>query len=146
MKVSLKCQYALRAVFELARHYGAGPRSVADVADSQAIPPRFLELILRELRQAGIVESRRGARGGYLLAVSPELLTAGDVVRQIDGPFAPVECIQEGGDGCPLGPPCAFVEMWERTRDAVSGVLDTTTFRDLVEAEREVGHVPSYSI
>ncbi len=146
MKVSQKCQYALRAVFELAKHYGEGPRSAADIADAQAVPPRFLELILRELRQGGVVESRRGAHGGYLLAISPELLTAGDVVRQIDGPFAPVDCIQDGAAGCPLGPACAFRNMWERARDAVGGVLDTTTLGELVEAEREVGHVPSYSI
>jgi Rrf2 family protein len=147
MKVSQKCQYGLRAVYELAKRYGNGPVAVADVAKVQAIPPRFLELILRQLRQGGIVESRRGPQGGYTLAVRPDQLTIGRVIRFFDGPLAPVSCVaEEPSTECPLHGRCAFLPMWERAREAVSAVFDTTTFQGLVESEKEMRYVPSYSI
>ncbi len=90
MSVSQKCQYALRAVFELASRHGDAPTSIREIAQAQAIPPKFLELILVQLRKAGFVESRRGAHGGYFLAVGPAALTVGEIIRFIDGPIAPV--------------------------------------------------------
>lgn len=147
LRVSQKCQYALRAVYELALQYGRGPIAVADIAKPQAIPPRFLELILRQLRQGGIVESRRGPQGGYLLAVRPDQLTIGRVLGFFDGPLAPVSCVApEPSEECPLHGRCAFLPMWERAREAVSNVFDRTTFQGLVDAEKEIEHVPSYSI
>ncbi|MCX5649471.1 MAG: Rrf2 family transcriptional regulator [Planctomycetota bacterium] len=150
MQASQKCQYALRAVLELAKRLGEGPATASDIADAQAIPPKFLELILQELRQAGLVESRRGPQGGYLLAGDPRALTVGQVIRLIEGPFAPVSCIAAGDPGapepCPLQGRCAFLNMWERAHSAVAGVLDATTFQDLIEAEREVAFVPNYCI
>ena len=160
MQVSQKCQYALRAVYELAKRHGEGPATAPDIARAQAIPPKFLELILQELRQAGLVESRRGPQGGYLLAGDPRVLTVGQVIRLIEGPFAPVSCIAAGDPGpnpngaggasapgpCPLQGRCAFLNMWERAHSAVAGVLDATTFQDLIEAEREVAFVPNYCI
>jgi len=147
MQVSQKCQYALRAVYELAKRRGEGPATAPDIARAQAIPPKFLELILQELRQAGLIESRRGPQGGYLLAGDPRALTVGQVIRLIEGPFAPVSCIAAGDPGAP-GPwgRCAFLNMWERAHSAVAGVLDATTFQDLIEAEREVAFVPNYCI
>jgi Rrf2 family protein len=149
MRVSQKCQYALRGLFELAKRHGQGAVSVADIARAQAIPPRFLELILRQLRQGGMVESRRGARGGYLLVADPATITVGQVVRFTDGPLSPVSCIAgEGGAAeCPLHGGCAFLEMWEEAQDALAGVFDRTTLEDLVKkSEREVQYVASYSI
>ena len=90
--VSQKCQYALRAVFELAKRHGRGPVRIGAVAKAQAIPPRFLEVILNQLKQAGFVESRRGNEGGYLLARAPERLTVGEIVRFVEGPIRPVTC------------------------------------------------------
>jgi len=150
MQVSQKCQYALRAVYELAKRRGEGPATAPDIARAQAIPPKFLELILQELRQAGLIESRRGPQGGYLLTGDPRALTVGQVIRLIEGPFAPVSCIAAGDPGapgpCPLQGRCAFLNMWERAHSAVAGVLDATTFQDLIEAEREVAFVPNYCI
>ncbi|KKL10688.1 hypothetical protein LCGC14_2553300, partial [marine sediment metagenome] len=103
MNVSQKCQYALRAVFELAKRQGRGPTTISDVAEAQAIPPRFLELILGQLRQGGFVDSRRGPRGGYLLPVTSPALTIGQIIEFIDGPIAPVRCVVGGPDvDCPL--------------------------------------------
>jgi len=147
MQVSQKCQYALRAVYELAKRHGEGPASAPEIARAQAIPLKFLELILQELRQAGLVESRRGPQGGYLLAGDPRALTVSQVIRLIEGSFAPVSCIAAGDEPpCPLQGRCAFLDMWERARSAVAGVLDATTFQDLIEAEREVAFVPNYCI
>jgi Rrf2 family cysteine metabolism transcriptional repressor len=151
MFVSKKCQYALRALFELAKRHGKGPVKIADVAEAQAIPIRFLEVILSELKQGRFVESRRGKAGGYLLAVSPGRVTVGDVVRFVEGPLGPVGCVEEEGapEGvCPLHGNCVFLSMWGRVQKAVSEVYDRTTLQDLIEEERRMWarFVPNYAI
>ena len=132
MHISQKCQYSLRAVFELARRYDQGRVKIAEIAECQAIPVRFLEQILAQLRQGGFVESRRGSAGGYLLARSPSDVSVGDIVRFIEGPFGPVKCTNEVTD-CPLTGECVFLPMWERAREAMASVYDTTTFQDLLD-------------
>jgi len=149
MTVSQKCQYALRAVFELAKRHGQGPTTIAEIAKAQAIPVKFLELILRELRRGGFTESRRGVHGGYLLAVPPGALAVGEIIRFIDGELAPVRCIGPGAESdCPLHGNCAFTDLWTRARDAVREVYDATTFQDLVDAERAAAerYIASYAI
>src|SRR5690348_5111434 len=86
MNISVKGEYALQAIFDLAAQRPGEPVKIADIARRQKIPQKFLELILASLKQGGFVESRRGADGGYLLACSPEQLTVGDVLRYIEGP------------------------------------------------------------
>lgn len=148
MNVSQKSQYALRALFELAKRSGQGPVRASDIATAQAIPLRFLELILHELRQRGWVESRRGVQGGYLLAVLPELLRVGDIIRAMDGPLAPVKCV--AGDektSCPLSGRCAFIGLWRRAQKAAEEVYDTTNLQDLVDQEAAVEqYVENYCI
>ena len=148
MSISQKCQYALRAVFELAKRDGTGPTTIAEIAEAQAIPPRFLELILGQLRQGGFVESRRGVRGGYLLAAPRQSLSVGEIIRFVDGPIAPVRCVAGSKDtDCPLHGNCAFMGMWGRARDAIAGVYDETTFQDLMDQEQaSAGYVASYCI
>ncbi len=149
MLVSKRCQYALRAVFELAKHYGQYPLKAAQIAESQAIPVRFLEVILCELKKAGFVKSQRGNEGGYLLAIPPEKLTVGDLIRFIQGPFGPVSCfIGDSQESCPLYGDCAFIPMWEKVQKSINGIYDNTTYRELVDQERrkEEQYVPSYSI
>jgi len=149
--VSQKCQYALRAVFELARNFGRGPVKIGVIAEAQAIPPRFLEVILNEMKQGGFVESRRGAEGGYLLVRRPDRLSVGEIIRFIEGPVGPVSCVvgDPESTSCPLHGDCVFMPMWERVREAMSSVYDTTTFDDLVvqeEARKGAGYVASYNI
>lgn len=149
MSVSQKCQYALRAILELARHHGGGPTSIREIARAQAIPPRFLEVILTELRKGGFVESRRGVHGGYLLAASPPTVSAGQIIRFIDGPIVPVRCLgSRRGAACPLYENCAFVDMWTRARDAVTEIYESTTLQDLIHAQLAASgkHVASYCI
>jgi Rrf2 family protein len=133
MTITQKCQYALRAVFELARRSGQGPVKISDIAAAQAIPAQFLETILNQLKQAGYVESRRGVHGGYVLSTSPSRLTAGDIIRQIDGLGKPVKCIVGGGVSCPMRGNCAFEKMWDDAGDALSKIFDGTTFQDLLD-------------
>jgi len=134
--VSQKCQYALRAVLELSRRFGGAPTSVAAIAEAQAIPQRFLELIIGELRQAGLVASKRGARGGYILLDDPSSLKVSDVMKAVDSNYEPVDCEPCGGNrNCPLAGHCSFVNLWRRAGKAIHEVYSETSFQDLLEEQ-----------
>jgi Rrf2 family transcriptional regulator, cysteine metabolism repressor len=149
---SLKCQYALRALFELASRENEEVVSVGTIAREQAIPARFLEQILAQLKQGGYVASRRGIQGGYSLAVSAGALTVGQVVRFFEGPLSPVKG-ENAGEGGPDAPPQprrgrrAFADLWRRVQEAVEEVYDGTTFKDLAAQEPlPASTVTEYSI
>ena len=132
--VSQKCQYSIRALFELAKRNGGGPVKISDIAESQAIPIRFLEIILNQLRSAGFVQSRRGASGGYFLARQPKDITVGEIIRFVEGPLAPVACMTDKPETeCSLNGHCAFIGMWRQIAAATSGVYDSTSFQNLVD-------------
>jgi len=136
MYVSQKCQYAIRALLDLAKHYGRGPVPTSATALSQAVPQRFLEVIMNELKAHGLVVSRRGVRGGYELARDPAGLTVGEVIRLIDGPLDPVRCTRDWERVCcPLKDRCSLIDLWSRAKQAVEAVYDGTTFGQLAEAE-----------
>jgi Rrf2 family protein len=138
MQVPQKTRYALRAMFELAKHYGQGPVRIGDIAQRQAIPSRFLEGILNQLRQAGLLRSVRGARGGYEMVNDPATVSVGDMIRIIEGPIAPTACVNEDNpEDCPLFGDCVFLPMWKRLADAVAEVYDGTTFADFVKSEQK---------
>ena len=149
MLISQKCQYALRAVFELAKRYGEKPVKIAEIAEAQAIPARFLEVILGELKQAGFVESRRGAEGGYRLIRQPDRLTVEEVIRFVEGPIGPVHCVRDDSDNrCPLRGSCVFMSMWRKVQQAMTDIYRGTTFQDLLDEDAR-GHeefIPMYSI
>lgn len=149
MSISQKCQYAVRAMLELAKRHGQGPVRSQDIAASQAIPQRFLENILNELKSAGLVEAQRGPQGGFLLARNPEELTVGTVVRTIDGPVGPVRCTRGGEQkDCPLADRCSLLELWQRAKQAVEEVYDGANFADLAQKEMALDrrHTPDYCI
>ena len=133
MDVSVKGEYALRAVFDLAGRGGSDPVKIAEIAARQRIPQKFLELILSQLRQGGFLGSRRGADGGYFLARPPRNITVGDVLRHIDGPISPARKRQRGD----LPPDSPFPDLWQEVERALSGVIDKTTFADLVGRWKE---------
>ena len=133
MDVSVKGEYALRAVFDLAGRGGSDPVKIAEIAARQRIPQKFLELILSQLKQGGFLGSRRGAEGGYFLARPPRNITVGDVLRHIDGPIAPGRKQQRGN----LPPDSPFPEFWQEVGRALSSVIDKTTFADLVGRWKE---------
>ncbi|HLJ45950.1 MAG TPA: Rrf2 family transcriptional regulator [Bryobacteraceae bacterium] len=139
MNTSVKGEYALKALFDLALQRATDPVKIADIARRQKIPQKFLELILAGLKQGGFVQSRRGAEGGYLLAKSPDAITVGEVLRQVDGP-------KRSRTGRSAEDP--FIEMWKSVDDAVSAVIDRTTFAELVRRwhEKQTKYVPNWEI
>ncbi|HVN05144.1 MAG TPA: Rrf2 family transcriptional regulator [Bryobacteraceae bacterium] len=141
MNISVKGEYALQAIFDLASQPPGSPVKIGDIARRQKIPQKFLELILAGLKQGGFVESRRGAEGGYLLVRSPETLTAGEVVRFIEGP-------PPGRSRSRRKSESPFADMWSRVDDAVSSVLDQTTFAELRRAwaERHATFIANWEI
>lgn len=138
MALSQKCQYALRAVFELCRRSALHPTPIPAIAAAQAIPPRFLEAILNQLRQAGIVESRRGKDGGYLLARDPADLTMGEIIRLIEGPIEIVDCRSgQSGEDCVFHRDCVFWPVWSKAAEALAAVYDQASFAFLLEEDRK---------
>lgn len=130
MRISVKGEYALLALFDLAAHNSGGPVRIADVARRQKIPQKFLELILAGLKQGGFVTSRRGAEGGYLLARPAEAITVGEALRFVEGTQVKVR-------GARRKPDTPFSDMWQRVDDAISGIMDHITFAELVREWRE---------
>lgn len=143
MRISQKVEYAMRAMLELALHTGQ-ERVVhtADIARSQRIPVKFLELILVELRRAGLVLSQRGAEGGHRLARDPELISVGDIWRAIDG--SAVEMVNAGARTKPGGNP--FRSVWEEVDKAVSLVVDHTSLASVKKRAETKRETPDYSI
>lgn len=151
MDVSSKCHYAIRAMYALAEEAGrgGGPLKIAEIAERQRIPARFLEVILSQLKGGGFVRSRRGAEGGYALARGADQITVGEVMRYVDGPIAPMDHATTTPKSESATPEdCDFQAFWGRLRDAISDVVDRTTFDDLVREneERRRGFVPDYTI
>jgi Rrf2 family cysteine metabolism transcriptional repressor len=132
VRISAKELYGLRAMGEFARHYGQGPLSLSEVAQSQGISQAYLEQIAIDLRRAGLLQSRRGARGGYYLARTPKATTAGDVIRALEGSILPVQCVAEQKcTPCSLEASCSARGIWEQVRDRLVETLDSITLADL---------------
>jgi Rrf2 family cysteine metabolism transcriptional repressor len=139
MKLSQKCQYAVRAILELAVRYGDRPVSASTISESQAVPKRFMEVILNELRPSGLITAKRGAHGGYTLAKPPSQISVGDVIRIVDGPLDPVVCSGENADECcQRYPNCSLVTLWIDAREAVESVYNQRDFQQLADTEREL--------
>ncbi len=138
MKVSSRGEYGVRAMVALARHYGDGPMSIAAVAKDSSVPSAYLEQLIGPLRRAGLVESKRGAQGGYQLTRSPDLVRVGEVYRVMEGPVAPMDCVSEdpADQTCPLIEGCETRPVWLAVRDSIAATLDSMTLADLVEQGR----------
>ena len=142
--ISNQCSYALRAVLELGKREGSGPVAISEIAESQEIPVRFLQAILRQLKQAGLLESIRGKSGGYQLAGKANSIRVDEIIGLIDGPMI-------GTRGGHDGPPASaelFGEIWQEAQDAVSEVFTGITVKDLVLKEQAIRDrfVANYSI
>lgn len=133
MKLSTKGRYGLRAMIEIAMSKEEGPITTHTIAKRQGISERYLEQLLIPLKQAGLVKSLRGAQGGYILGRDAEKITAGDVIRVLEGPIGPVDCIGEiYTQECSRADHCVTRNLWEKVHDAISSVLDSYTLADLV--------------
>ena len=152
--ISKKTKYGLQALLALARKYGGGPVLIATLAKEEDIPIKFLELILLDLKNHGVLESKKGPGGGYLLSRPPDTITMGSVVRFMEGPLAPISCANEASykpcEECQDVECCGIRIVMRRVRDAVAGILDETTLFDVVHqvdtVRRSRNAVLSYDI
>lgn len=140
--LSQRCRYALKAMLNLARESSAEPKQVSVLATEENIPRKFLEGIMSEMRQYGLVESTRGKSGGYRLSRPAELITFGDIMRRIDGPLALLACVSQNFyrrcDDCRDERTCELRRVMSRVRREASDILDRTTLADAV-ARPELG-------
>lgn len=136
MKVSTKGDYGIRALIELAHHYGEPkPTQSAEIAARQGIPESYLEQLLTTLRRAGFIRSVRGPQGGHALISDPEAVLVSEVVVALEGSILPIDCLDESS-ACSKSGGCAQRDMWQSVREAILGVLDNTTIADLAEKDR----------
>jgi Rrf2 family protein len=133
MRLSTKGEYASRAMLELAlRHPQGGPVHIREISRAQNIPQEFLEQILLLLKRAGYLRSRKGPHGGYSLAKPPDQITVAEVIRVMDGPLAPIDCVSVmAHETCPMEATCGLRGLWKEVRDSVAAIMERTTFEDL---------------
>jgi Rrf2 family protein len=130
MRLSAKEQHGLRAMAELAARYGQGPVPLGEVAEAQGISGDYLEQIVPALREAGLVQSTRGAHGGYQLTRAPESITVGQVLQALEGDIFPLRCVSEDQE-CDRSAMCAARTVWTKVHARVSETLDEMTLADL---------------
>jgi Rrf2 family protein len=141
MKLSVKGEYALRALIVLGMNAGKDVVRIQTISEQQNIPKRFLEQILNDLRAAGILESRRGLGGGYRLKLLPEQITLAKVIRLIEGPLAPVSCVSERfyeKCSCPSEEKCGIRSIMQEVRDAIVRILEGVTLAELCARVRQL--------
>ncbi len=139
MMFSTKAEYGVRVMVELARRAGDEPIPLAEIAEHDGMPLAYLEHLVARLRKSGLVDSRRGSRGGYLLARSPTEITMAEIVESLEGTIAPIECISQSPDGSIVcsresdpGHVCPTKLLWTRVRFAIVRTLQDMTLADLV--------------
>jgi Rrf2 family protein len=139
MIFSTKSEYGVRVMVELARRGGAEPVALAEIAEHEGLPLAYLEHLVARLRRAGLVESRRGAHGGYLLAREPAQITMAEVVEALEGRIAPIECFSSTPDGTihcvrefDAERVCTTKILWTRVRAAILDTLQETTLAELI--------------
>src|SRR5215210_4589859 len=139
---STKAEYGVRVMAHLARHDGEDPISLGTIADAEGLPLAYLEHVVQRLRKAGLVESRRGAHGGYTLAREATEISMADVVRALEGEIAPIECITADADGVLVcsrehSEPCPTKFLWTRVQGSIVRTLNEMTLDDLVQPLRK---------
>jgi len=140
MRLSTKGRYGLRAMLDIAQSQEDGPVTIHTIAQRQDLSSRYLEQLLIPLKQAGLVRSVRGSQGGYVLGRAADGITVGDVIRVLEGPIAPVECVNElNPDDCDRADYCVTKKIWSRLRDSIVEVLDSYTLDDLMKEAASMG-------
>src|ERR1700734_1498482 len=140
--LSKKSKYALKAMMVLAKEYGQGPVLISDLAQREGIPRKFLELILLELKNHGLLQSKKGKGGGYFLAKPPNVINIGQIVRIVDGPIAPLPCVSRTAymrcDECADERTCPIRLVMKDVRDATAKILDSATLADMINRVRSI--------
>ncbi len=149
MKLSLRSEYALRALLVLGLHYGPEVVRIQTISTEQNIPKRFLEQILNDLKSAGVVKSKRGMAGGYRLARRPGEISLAMVVRHLEGALAPVSCVSERfyeKCSCPDESRCAIRSVMKEIREAVVRIAERVTIAELCERWKRLQATPGESL
>lgn len=137
MKLSTKSTYGVRAMFDLAIHSAKGPVSITSISKRQDISISYLEQLFNKLRRDGLVRSIRGPKGGYLLSRNPGDIKIGDIIRTLEGPIELAYCVSnEGGVTCEMAEACVTRLLWNKLKDSISEVLDSTTLKDLIDEKK----------
>ena len=136
MKVSTKGDYGVRALVELAHHYGEGPMQSSIIAARQEVPEPYLDQLLTTLRRAGFIRSVRGPQGGHALIREPGEVKLSEVMVALEGSLAPIACVDDP-ESCTKSGGCVQRDVWEQVRDATQAILENETIGDLAEKERE---------
>lgn len=134
LRVSTRGEYGVRLMVDLARNYGDKARSLTEISQSEGLTIPYLEQLVKCLRESNLVESTRGAHGGYRLSRPPERMNMGEILRALEGPIAPMICATEGDMTviCDRLDGCSTKFLWARVRDAITTTLDSLTLADLV--------------
>lgn len=148
MKLSKKCEYALKSIFELAWRNSGEPVRTHDIAASQRISARFAEVILNELKHGGFVESKRGNEGGYFLARDAKDLSVGEIIEYIEGAISVVPDAEKAAQDISIRGAGAFAELWQEVNSSIWKVCQGKSFADLVESARvrRDRSAPNYTI
>lgn len=135
--LSKKAKYGLRALLLLAKEYGQGPVLISEISERESIPKKFLELILLDLKNKGVLQSKKGKGGGYFLSKAPQAVTLGHVIRALDGPLAPLPCVSQTAymkcEECKDEMTCGIRIVMKEVRDATAKILDGTTLAEVLE-------------
>ena len=135
MKIPMRVDYGVRALVELALHYGEGPIQTAHIAGTQGIPEAYLDQLMSTLHKYGFVVSRRGPQGGHRLAMDPQDIDLYMVMSTLDGNLSPIDCLISPTD-CVFSETCAQQEVWKSVEEAVEEVLRNIKISDLVQRQR----------
>lgn len=137
MRITSKGEYGVRAMLELAIHYGQGPIPISAIAQKQEISEHYLEHLFASLRNAGLITSFRGAQGGYELTRAPEEISIGDIIRVLEGPIAPMDCVEKDPVFCTRMGKCATRVLWKKLQTSMEQVLESTTLAWLYQEARK---------
>ena len=132
MKLSTRGRYGIHAMYDLACHYGDGPQSIKAIAERQQMPEAYLEQIISALKCAGLVNSIRGAQGGYTLSRRPEEISVGEMLRALEGGLNLLDCV-DIEDSCSKAKGCASRVVWVKLRDGFNAVADSITLKDMIQ-------------
>jgi Rrf2 family cysteine metabolism transcriptional repressor len=139
LKLSTRGEYGLRAMFDLALRYGTGPISLKSISERQDISSNYLEQLISVLRKSGLVKSVRGSQGGYFLGRKPAEITVGDIIRALEGPIAPVDCVSEDEtELCHRAESCIARSVWKKVKDSINEVIDSITLEDMIQESENV--------
>ncbi len=138
MKISAKGRYALRLMIDLAQRDSDGWTALKDISKRQGISVKYLEQIVSGLSRAGLLRSSRGAAGGYQLTRPADQYTAGEIIRALEGPLAPVACLEQDLNRCPRCDICPTIKLWEGLYEVVNQYLDSVLLRDLAKVEAPI--------